>query len=181
VELQFQFRFNQNAFKLLAALKGESPEDYRQFALRVRPFERGSKGYFKGNLFPAACNNLGEWGEDHREETGFSDKVSYQDWMRKTRFAIVKAWIEKCRPKLLICTGLTHIDDFLTLTDTKEVPAPYVFHVNGHPKRIHVTSTGIVPLAVIPHLSGGAHSLNSSESISETAAHIRRTLPGIAF
>lgn len=181
VEMQLGWPFNRNAFKLLAALKGNAPKDYVKFAMQDHPFERGYSGYFKGNLFPSACNNVGIWGDEHRLETGFDDKSDYQNWMRTTRFAIVKAWIERCRPKLLICTGLTHLHDFLAVTDTPEVPEPHVFSVNGHSKRVHVASSGIVPMAVIPHLSGGVHSLNSFQAISETATYIAQALPGLRF
>jgi len=178
VEMQLGWPFNRNAFKLLASLQGEIPKNYREFARQHRPFENGYSGYFKGNLFPAACNNVGAWGEEHIEETGFDDKADYQGWMRTTRFAIVKAWIERCRPKLLICTGLTHLQDFLAVTDTPK-PPEHAFSVNGHSKRVYVASSGIVPMAVIPHLSGGVHSLNSFQAISETAAYIAQALPGL--
>jgi hypothetical protein len=179
VEMQMEWPFNRNAFKLLAALKGYAPEDYIEFAMRDHPFERGYSGYFKGNLFSAACNNVGVWSNEHRLETGFADKSDYQAWMRAIRFPIVKAWINKCRPSLIICAGLTHLHDFLMVTGTAEVPEPHFFRVNGHSKRVHVTSTGIVPVAVIPHLSGGVHGLNSFQAISETAKYIAHALPGL--
>jgi hypothetical protein len=181
VELQQKWPFNRNAFKLLAALKGESPHNYKDFAFRERPFQRGSKGYFKGNLFPVPCNNMGAWGDDDRRATGFAEKSLYQHWMRATRFPIVKAWIEKCCPKLIICTGLTHMNDFLTVTDTPNRPEPHFIRVNGHTKRVDVASNGTVPVAVIPHLSGGTHSLNSLQAISEAAAYIRHALPDVEF
>jgi hypothetical protein len=181
VELQQKWPFNRNAFKLLASLKGEAPEPFKDFAFRERPFERGSKGYFKGNLFPVACNSLTVWGDDARHLTGFTDKSLYQRWMRATRFPIVKTWIEKCRPKLVICTGPSQMSDFLTVTGTPVVPEPHYFLVNGHMKRVHVASNGTVPVAVIPHLSGGTHSLNSAEAISSAAAYIKHRLPDVKF
>lgn len=181
IELQQKWPFNRNAFKLLTALKGGLPDAYKDFASRERPFERGSKGYLKGNLFPIACNNMGEWGDDEREATGFAEKASYQQWMRTTRFPIVQAWINKCRPKLIIGTGLTYMNDFLAVTDTPDVPAPHFIQVNGHTKRVHVASNGVVPVAVIPHLSGGIHSLNSSQAIAETAAYIKSILVEVDF
>lgn len=181
VKLQLQWPFNRNAFKLLSALSGNDPRQYKKFAEDNNIFERNSPGYFKGNLFPAACNNLGVWRDEHRQETGFCDKSTYRDWMRKTRFPILKAWIKKCSPKLIICSGLTHLCDFLTVTDTLDVPKPHTFGVNGYPKRVYVASNGIVPIAVIPHLSGGTHSLNSFQAISETAKYIKNSLPDLHF
>lgn len=173
VELQLKWRFNQNAFKLLSALNGGAPEDYREFALRVRPFERGSTGYFKANLFPEPCNNVGEWDDASAAKTGFASKDDYRSWLRDNRFRVMTKWIEKSRPRLVIGTGLTHLEDFLAITGTVETPQAHIITVNGHAKRMHVATSGTVPVAVIPHLSGGSHSLNSNAAIALTAAHIR--------
>ncbi|MEZ5695479.1 MAG: hypothetical protein R3E18_03335 [Sphingomonadaceae bacterium] len=176
VEHQLTMNFNRNAFKLLAALNGEACENYAAFARRERPFERGKKGYLKLNLFPVACNKLGSWGKEHVAETGFENKRDYQDWMRKTRLPILTDWIAKSRPKLLICTGLTHISDFLAVTKNSRIPSPKYFSINGHTKRLHVGISGLAPIAVIPHLSGGPNGLNSNQAIAHAAAHINDVL-----
>lgn len=173
VELQLEWPFNRNAFKLLSALEGDAPEDYRDFALRVRPFERGSDGYFKANLFPEPCNNVGEWDAGSVSKTGFPTKDEYRTWLRKSRFRVMKAWIERCRPRLVIGTGLTHLSDFFAITGTREIPPAHTFTVNGHPKRMYVATSGLVPVVVVPHLTGGAHSLNSNAAIGLAAAQIR--------
>lgn len=179
IEWQLKRPYNRNAFKLLAALKGESPHDYASFALRKRPFEPGSKGYFKLNLFPQSCNNLGSWTEEYKDYTGFSEKRDYQIWMRAVRFPVLKTWIEKCRPGLIICTGLGSIDDFLTVTGTPTIPEAHYFEINGLFRRVHVTSSGTVPVAIVPHLSGGCYSLSTYESITRAAKYIRETLPSV--
>jgi hypothetical protein len=176
VELQFSMRFNCRAFKLLAALHGEEPKTYVDFAERMRPFEKGCIGYFKGNLFPEPCTNIRSWDDKLRLATGFDSKVDYQKWMRKVRFPIVRLWIERCRPKLVICSGLAHLHDFLTVTQTDDAPEPYWFVINGHSKRMHVATSGAVPIAVIPHLTGGKNGLNSDEAIARVAEHIRSVL-----
>lgn len=176
VELQLTWRYNRNAFKLLAALDGSAPEEYRRFAEHDRPFERDSTGYFKGNLFPEPFNKVGDWDVAAIEATGFVSKADYKAWLRQSRFSVISAWIEKCRPRLVIGTGLTHLHDFLTITGTTEVPPPQRFEVNGHPKRMHIATTGTVPVAVIPHLSGGSHSLNSNEAARIAADNIRVAL-----
>jgi hypothetical protein len=176
VELQLEWPFNRNAFKLLSTLNGGVPEDYREFALAARPFERGSTGYFKANLFPEPCNNVGEWDDVSATKTGFTTKDAYRSWMRKNRFRIMTKWIERCRPRLVIGTGLTHLDDFLAITGTTEKPPAHIVTVNGHAKRLHVATSGTVPVAVIPHLSGGSHGLNSNEAIALAVAHIRTEL-----
>lgn len=144
VDLQLTWPFNRNAFKLLAALSGERPQSYADFARRERPFEQGAKGYFKGNLFAVACNAIGIWGEVHQLETGFTTKEEYRIWLRSVRFPILRERIERHRPKLIICTGLTHMADFMAVTATTDEPPAHVFEVNGHSKRIHVSRGGTV-------------------------------------
>ncbi len=172
VELQLTWPYNRNAFRLLAALAREKPEEYRDFALRVRPFERGSIGYFKGNLFPEPFNNVHQWDDKARELTGFDTKGEYQVWMRTSRFAVIRTWIERCRPRVVIGTGLTFLNDFLAITNTSTAPEVFHFEVNGHPKRMFVTTSGTVPVAVVPHLSGGPHGLNSNRAIQLAAERI---------
>lgn len=176
VELQLKWSFNRNAFKLLSALGGGSPEDYRQFAMAARPFERGSTGYLKANLFPEPCNNVGEWDEISATNTGFATKDAYRAWLREKRFLVLTRRIADCRPRLVIGCGLGNLEDFLAITGTTERPPARIIEVNGHAKRIHVATSGTVPVAVIPHLSGGPHGLNSNAAIALAAAHIRAEL-----
>ncbi len=173
IELQLGWRFNVAAFKLLAALDGRSPTEYLAFAQEKRPFEQGCSGYFKGNLFPEAFYNVPAWDDEAIRATGFSSKADYQVWMRGARFPILTAWIEKWRPRLIIGLGLTHADDFLAVAQASEPPTQHSFEVNGHAKRMMMTKSGLVPLAILPHLTGGRNGLNSHEAIAHAAQQIR--------
>ena len=95
VEQQLDWPFNRNAFKLLSALDGGESSSYREFARRVRPFEKGYQGYFKGNLFPLALNSIRTWHADAQRHTGFETKNQYQEWVRSVRFPIVASWMAK--------------------------------------------------------------------------------------
>lgn len=172
IDLQLKWPYNRNAFKLLASINGNSIDEYVIFARSFRPFEQGSSGYFKANLFPEPFNKVASWDEETAESTGFSSKTEYQDWLRKSRFSVLRSWINKRRPKLVIGTGLTHLDDFMDITGTKETPHAHHFQVNGHAKRVHVANSGTVPVAVVPHLSGGSHGLNSDEATRIAASFI---------
>jgi hypothetical protein len=176
IDLQLGWRFNASAFKLLAALDGQSPEDYAAFAKDKRPFERGCTGYFKGNLFPEAFHNVPAWDDEAAQATGFSTKAEYQVWMKAARFPILTSWIEKCRPKLIIGLGLTHADDFLAVVQASKQPEQHSFEVNGHWKRMLMSRSGLVPLAILPHLTGGPNGLNSNEAIAQAAQQIRSHL-----
>lgn len=176
IDLQLGWPFNVAAFKLLAALDGQSPDDYLAFARGKRPFERGCIGYFKGNLFPEAFYNVPAWDDEATRTTGFSSKAEYQVWMRNVRFPILTSWIEKCRPRLIIGVGITHAEDFLTVVQASETPELHSFEVNGHSKRMFVANSGLAPLAIIPHLTGGPNGLNSNEAIRIAAEHIRSSI-----
>ncbi|MBN9021823.1 MAG: hypothetical protein J0H08_06980 [Rhizobiales bacterium] len=179
IELQLTWRFNCQVFKLLAALNRRPPAAFREFAQNVRPFERGSMGYFKGNLFPIPCNRLATWDKSRQATTGFVKKDEYQNWMRETRLPILRHWIEKCKPKIFICSGIGHVADFMGLTDAYPPWSPHIFQVNGHTKKIYFSDSGTVPTIVVPHLSGGPNGLNSDESIEIAASYIRRMLPSV--
>jgi hypothetical protein len=168
VELQLGWPFNRTAFKLLCAIEGGAPEDYVDFARRVRPFEKGSRGYFKTNLFPVPFHNLEAWDEEDRGNTGFETKAEYQAWLREVRFPVLSSQLELHRPKILIATGIAHLQDFLQVTKASQVHR-HTFEVNGREKRMHVATDGLVPLVVLPHLSGGPNALNSNASISMAA------------
>lgn len=175
VELQLGWPFNRTAFKLLCAIEGGEPKDYVAFAKRTRPFERGSTGYFKANLFPLPFYNLEQWDDEARRDTGFDSKVDYQKWLRDARFPVLSAKLEMHRPKVLIATGLSHLQDFLQVA--KAHPGQdHVLTVNAHNKRVHVATGGLVPLVVLPHLSGGPNSLNSNAAISQAAEVIRELI-----
>ncbi len=176
IELQLRWPYNRNAFKLLAALDGTPVEDYAPFAERARPFERGSTGYFKGNLFPEPFNKVGSWDNEAIKKTGFATKSEYREWHRIVRFSVMRTWIEKCKPKLVIGTGLTHLHDFMAITGTDDAPPARHFEVNGHSKRLHVATSGAVPVAVVPHLSGGSYGLNSDEATRIAASLILTAL-----
>jgi len=173
VEQQLQWPFNRNAFKLLSALDGGHPSDFREFALRVRPFEKGCKGFFKGNLFPLALNKIATWHADAQRHTGFQEKGQYQEWVRRVRFPIIASQIATCRPGLVICAGTSHLSDFLAVTQTPDAQ-PHTFSVNGHVKRMYLSRSGLVPVAVVPHLSGGANGLNSDAAVAMAADLIKR-------
>jgi len=176
IELQLQWPYNVKAFKLLAGIAGRSTKDHKAFAEEARPFEKGSVGYFKANLFPEPFNNVGEWDAEATELTGFGSKPEYQDWLRDARFAVLREMIAKHRPKLLIGTGLTHLHDFMNITGTTQESEAIRFEVNGHSKRMHISTSGVVPMAVVPHFTGGSHGLNSEESVRIAADKIRQAL-----
>lgn len=179
IELQLEYPFNRTAFKLLSTLNGGAPEDYVAFAQRAQPFVRGSKGYFKANLFPVPFHNLEAWDDEARRETGFDTKSAYQEWVREVRFPVLSSQLELHRPKLLVATGMAHLQDF-RLVAGAETLIEHSFLINGRKKRMFVATDGLVPLVVLPHLSGGPNGLNSNAAVVQAArviAEATRTSP----
>lgn len=172
VDLQLEWPFNRNAFKLLAALDGAEPASYRAFALERRPFEAGSTGYFKGNLSPLPFNNTSEWDSDAEDESGFSDRASYEGWMVATRLPVIASWVARCRPRLFIGVGISRAELFAKAVGAKGL-LTHEFGVNGHTKRVHWATDGLANLLVVPHLSGGPNGLNSDEAMSAVGAFVR--------
>lgn len=168
VDLQLEWPFNRTAFKLLSAIEGGAPEDYVDFARRVGPFVRGSKGYFKANLFPVPFRNLEAWDDEARLYTGFDTKSVYQAWLREVRFPVLSSQLQLHRPKLLIATGKAHLQDF-RLVAKATAWTEHSFMINGHKKRMFVATDGLVPLVVLPHLSGGPGGLNSNAAVVQAA------------
>ena len=158
IELQRKWRFNQNAFKLFAAMNGSPVSQFIDFANLYQPFVVGSKGYFKGNLYPYACNNVKEWPEDAADETGLKNKEEYREWCRKNRWPEISKWVDKYQPKIFIGVGNSCKDDFsLCVFGVKVEFDLHEFWINGNKKKIYHKSIGHKKLVVLPHLSRGLH------------------------
>ncbi|MDO8776170.1 MAG: hypothetical protein Q7K57_47185 [Burkholderiaceae bacterium] len=165
IEEQLRYPYNQKAFKLLAAIEGLNVEEYRRFAEEKQPFVKTIPGYFKGNLYPFACRNLGVWPDDAARETGTTDKREYQRWCRDYRLPAIKRWVEEYQPKLFIGVGVTCRDEFALAVFGEFVSfREDLLSVNGHKKRIFSHVKDMKRLVVVPHFSG-ANGLNSDESI----------------
>lgn len=106
--------FNWQTMKLLNAMQGGLVKDYVQMVENQRPFVKGSKGFFKMNLFPIAFKDTGHhrWQADFVGITGFPNKDDYLAWCRRVRFAEMRSWVTKFNPKVILCFGKTLIDDF---------------------------------------------------------------------
>lgn len=174
IKTQLGYRFNQKAFKLLAAINGYPVELFREFAQECQPFVKGCEGYFKGNLYPYACNNVYEWPEDAIKETGISDKNEYRQWCREHRFSTIKQWVDKYQPKIFIGVGITCRNEFSLAVFGKEVEfKEEKIIVNTYAKPIYYFIDGSRKLVVVPHFSG-PYGLNSNKSLQEAGSLIAR-------
>lgn len=174
-----RYGFNKKAFKLLAAMKGYPVETYREFANDQQPFVRGRNGdiknnhlYFKGNLYPYACKNVGEWSDIVKKEIGIADKEEYRQWCRDHRLPAIMQWVDRYQPKIFIGVGITCRDEFSLavfgkvvdfkkeiITD-KKIDRP-IFYFSEESKK----------LVVVPHFSG-RYGLRSDVLLQEAGKFI---------
>lgn len=175
VKSQLNWPYNRNTFKLLAAINGENPRNFREFAHSVRAFEKGSKGYFKGNIYPIPFNRVDKWDEQAVQRTGLKDKSAYQTWCKENRFSVISEWRKVHRPNLFIGVGSTFLSDFQKIAGVEEVEK-YEFTVNGHKKTIYWGKRDNLNLLVVPHLSGSRFGLNSYKSLEEVGSFVRKRL-----
>lgn len=172
VDRQLTWPFNRNAFKLFAAMEGRPVTEYREFARARQPFVKGSKGYFKGNLFPYACRNTREWTEEVARETGLADKSAYQQWCRENRWPVIRQWVEKYRPKVFIGVGVgkDFRQDFASAVFGRtDVLEPLSFRAHGRELNLYHYAESGKRLVVIPHLSRG---LTSHEGLQNAGGII---------
>lgn len=108
------YRFNWQAMKLLTTVNGEKYSDYKIFAENERPFVMGSKGYYKMNLLPLSFKDTSHqwWRTEFEKATGFESKNAYLEWIRSNRLPVLKSWVSIYAPKLILCTGVTWLNDF---------------------------------------------------------------------
>ncbi|MDC7685035.1 hypothetical protein PQU92_17255 [Asticcacaulis sp. BYS171W] len=172
IDLQLTWRFNCQAFHLLAAIEG-SNNSYEDFARLHQPFATSESRYFKANLYPLPCNNMADFPDEAKLRTGFADKVSYRRWVEENRFQVIRKMIDRCQPRLVIATGTTYRAKFESITfgDVGSL----AFHdipIKGRSKRVYQRREGERHLFVIPHLSG-AYALNTPEAAKVVGAFVR--------
>lgn len=162
IEKQMKWSFNQKAFKLLAAIEGET--DYKAFARDRQPFVKGSEGYFKGNIYPCACHNVGEWTPESVDEVGCS-KETYRQWCNENRIPVIHSWVKKYRPKMFIGVGVSYRNVFSRAVFGREVELEAVqIPGKSQVKTIYSHVENENRLVVMPHFSG-PYGMNCNKSI----------------
>jgi hypothetical protein len=156
ISRQRTYRYNRQVFKLLTAIEGGDVKDWHSFAEREQPFVRGSSDYFKGNLYPYPCHDDVAWSDAAQSATGFASKERYRAWCRNHRFPAVEQWIARAAPDLVIATGITRRDEFLSVVFQREIVRMKEHHVDvpGRLRRFFSASHKGRLLVILPHLSG---------------------------
>lgn len=172
---QRTYPYNRNAFKLLAVMHGYRVENWLSFAEEYQPFVKGSRGFFKGNVYPIPCWNLEEWGPAAQQDTGFATKERYMDWCRSHRLPVVEAWAEEHRPDVVICTGTSHRHEYARVFFA-ERPVELLQHQYGPRKYLfHGVLDGRI-IVVMRHLSGCRHSDHDLEYVGKYILQLRQNI-----
>lgn len=171
--------YNRNAFKFLAVLNHEPVENWEGFARREHIFESDCSGYLKGNVYPEQFRDVETWDSYVAARTGCISKAEYYSRVREASFGAVRQWVQKCRPRLIIGAGIGFASDFLAIVGGTELGERHWWNGgSGTRKGLYFTTSGIVPLAIIPHLSGkGASVLKYDDTgIAYAANYIREAM-----
>jgi len=122
-EENIAYIFNWQVMKLFSAIDGNSVDNYKKFAEKIKPFVREEQGYFKMNLYPIAFKDTDEerWNNGFSEVTGLKTKQEYIDWCRQNRLAKIRDWTLAYSPELVICLGKTYADDFLLAYGDRDI------------------------------------------------------------
>ena len=140
--------------KLFAVIHGEPIERHEQFARLHQPWVPGAKGYFKGNLYPYPCRNLGTWSEQAIKETGFERKEDFVKWCNEHRLPAIAGAVRQYRPKLFIGAGSNMANEFSLAYFGASLPLEtYQFSINGHTKKIRYATYNSGRLVVLPHMA----------------------------
>jgi hypothetical protein len=160
-------RFNQNAIKLLMAIKGRSDfENCRAFFKSEKCFRKDSD-YFKLNLYPIAFRDVSplRWMSWHTKRTGFDDKVSYWQWCADKRFKMMRTWVREFSPKLIVCAGVTERDYFFQAFTDGEVTQSCTA---GNKSITYALTNAGKTLVAVTYFLGGRWGLNSDVKLRET-------------
>lgn len=170
------YNFGWQTTKLLAAINGEKVEDYRAFAERVEPFTKGSKGYFKLNLYPFAFKDTSHehWKNSNMPEfTGIATKSEYLDIVKNVRFKNMRKWVQEYSPKLIICFGKSYINEFNLAFGERESKFAEVEIGNRTMSWTRLTNGTL--LVILPFPSG-RYGLNANSDIQIAGAEISKLL-----
>ena len=167
--------FNWQAVKLLAAIDGRQISDYKLFAEEVKPFTVGSGGYFKMNIYPLAFRNTSHahWASEFSQATGFSNKGAYIEWIKDRRFPVIRSWVEKHTPKVVICTGITYMTDFYSAFSDEGMVVT-TDYIDDRQLCYGMNKQGTL-VVVIPFMVN-RHGLTRNETIQKFGGKIRELL-----
>lgn len=172
-----EYNYNWQLMKILSAIAGGNVGEYKKFAEEIKPFTKGSAGYFKMNLYPLAFKDTSHehWTEKLYKVTGFETKPQYIEWVQKNRFPVIRSWTEKYSPKLVLCTGITYKHEFYQAFGVNDPSRMKEEIIDERSLAYGVNKQGTL-VAVIPFMVGSPYGLLKNTSIQKFGQRIRELL-----
>ena len=173
------YTYGRSFAKLYTAFKNEKVENYENFVIE----KSNEHELFKLNLYPIAFDSTDDalWKKyELNKITGFDEKDLFQTWCIFNRFPeFTKLRIEK-KPKLIICTGISYMKDFIMCFGWGEKKLHIQYgelepksESNKYIRRYYWVKLGDdTTLVVIPFFSG-SYGLNSNHLLQEMGMKIR--------
>jgi hypothetical protein len=173
-EENLAYQYNIKLMKMIAALRGQPTSGYEEVARETPfPFHQHSD-FFKANLFPIAFKNVDarRWTEGFHGATGLATRDRYCDWCREHRFPVMRQWVEKYRPRLVIGVGRSFWSDYLRAFGRGDLIHEETV---GQRKLIWTVANGGKTVVVVtPFLNYYRWCLNSDELIEAFGHRIRQ-------
>lgn len=155
-------------------VKKSSYKEYREKSLFTW------KGHtFKMNLYPLSFRNSKDtcWTKEpykeHYKKTGFPDKQMYKAWCMEHRFPVLRNLIETYPPKVLICTGSKHKQDFILAFGLLDNLYYRRGKVAGHECDFYRINDGKTLVVITPFLGRGG--IMSDDALIKLGKYVRNS------
>lgn len=181
-EYHLSYQFGVKMAKLYSVIKGRKITEYKENAKEME------KDVFKVNLYPISFNNdSDELWETYKlsDITGLESKLIYRTWCFLHRFPWISEQVNASKPKVIICTGVSYLTDFVVCFAGKEgVENIHKISIipqsdkNGKVRYMYwakLNNDSNTILIVLPFF-GGVHGLNSDYLIQQCGIKIKELM-----
>ncbi len=174
------YTYGRSFAKIYTAINGGEVADYKD-VVKLKGDE-----LFKLNLYPIAFSHTGDklWNTYNlNETTGFKSKYLFNTWCFFNRFSWFAKIRQEKKPKLIICTGVSYLRDFLmcfggneNIDKVKTGILKPISDNNQHDRTFYHVKIDDTLLVVIPFFSG-SYGLNSNYLLQEMGNKIKELMP----
>jgi hypothetical protein len=167
--------------KLFTAIRGKKVENYREYVSGL-----GDDELFKTNLYPIAFDSTDHalWHKYKLDEiTDFNNKYLFNTWCFFNRFPFFSDLRKEHKPKLVICTGIDYLRDFLMCfggnSDIDKLSSDTIkaeSAANQYDRTYYWTKLDNETLIVVIPFFSGRYGLNSNHLLQEMGGRIKKLL-----
>ncbi len=175
-EDSLKYPYGKSFAKLYKAIQSEKIDDYENVA--------NHKPLFRLNLYPIAFSSTDHslWQEYNLDKTtGFKSKHLFNTWCFFNRFSFFSKLRKEHKPKLIICTGINYLRDYLMCFGAKNIDQIQTGSIkpksenNKHDRVYYWIKVDETLLVVTPFLSG-RYGLNSDHLLQEMGIKIKELM-----